>query len=141
MQTRLQRSCGKRPKNFLRGVAVAEWIGRVGRRSGLPAGQPVRRARNDFFPGSPHQLRPAGFDSFRTFRDFPHNEYRGADRRCFFLNATGVRKNERGALHQVDKFRVRKRVNEKNSWLILQARVDGSMNRGIRMDRQNDRQL
>jgi hypothetical protein len=46
-------------------VAVAEGIGRVGRRRLFLAGEPGGRVREDFFLRSAYELSPAESDGFR----------------------------------------------------------------------------
>lgn len=117
-ETGLDRRLCERAEDFFGGVAVAEGIRRPGRLRGLFTREPSRSARDDFFRGSADELGPAGFDGFRTFRNFPHDEHARANGRRLFLHTARVRKNERGALHQVDKLRIGKRIDEEDALAI-----------------------
>lgn len=82
-------------------------------------------------------MSPAGFDGFGAFGNFPHDENGCTHGGRFFLHAAGVRKDERGALHEMDEFGIGKRVREENTRLIAELGSDGGADGGVGVNGQD----
>ena len=59
-----------------------------------------------------YQFDGTCFDCFRPLGGVTHYQHRLTERRCLFLNTTGISKDQIGTIHQVDKGQVVERFNQ-----------------------------